>query len=57
MLTKSVILFLGLASATSESAILEAADYKFMDYVSKFGKSYGTRAEFEFRSNIFKQKN
>ena len=34
--------------------ILTAEDYKFMNYVSTFGKRYGTKAEFEFRSNIFK---
>ena len=37
-----------------ESEILESADYKFMEHVTKYGKSYGTKAEFKFRSNIFK---
>jgi len=36
------------------SEILTAEDYKFMNYVSSYGKRYGTKAEFEFRSNIFK---
>jgi C1A family cysteine protease len=57
MQSKIVILGLGIASATFESAFLDSADYKFMDYVSKFGKSYGTTTEFEFRSKLFKQKN
>ena len=38
-----------------ESGILTAEDYKFMNYVSTFGKRYGTKAEFEFRSAIFKK--
>jgi len=38
----------------SNPEILTAEDYKFMNYVSTFGKRYGTKAEFEFRSNIFK---
>ena len=25
-------------------------DYEFIDFVSKYGKSYGTKAEFEFRA-------
>jgi len=36
------------------SKILTEEDYKFMNYISSFGKRYGTKAEFEFRSNIFK---
>jgi len=35
--------------------ILTAEDYKFMNFVSTFGKRYGTKAEFEFRSAIFKK--
>jgi C1A family cysteine protease len=29
-------------------------DTQFMKYVSEFGKSYGTKEEFEFRSQQFK---
>jgi C1A family cysteine protease len=43
-------------SATGESDILEAADYEFMKFVSKHGRSYGTKEEFRFRSKIFKLK-
>ena len=25
-------------------------DYAFIDYVTKYGKSYGTKSEFEFRA-------
>lgn len=35
--------------------LMTDADYKFMAHVVEFGKSYGTRAEYEFRSEIFKQ--
>ena len=45
---------LGLVSAHVET--LTAADYKFMEFVSQHGRSYATKAEFEFRSNIFKNK-
>ena len=33
--------------------ILSAEDYKFMAYVSEYGKSYGTVAEFMFRKSQF----
>ena len=36
--------------------LLTAADYKYFEYVSTFGKSYGTKAEFEFRKAIFAEK-
>lgn len=32
-----------------------AEDNEFMRYVSEFGKSYGTKEEYEFRSQQFKQ--
>ena len=41
-------------SATMENDILSAEDYKFMEFVSTHGKSYGTVAEFQFRSKVFK---
>jgi cathepsin L len=34
---------------------LTSADYQFMSFVSTYGKSYGTKAEFKFRSAQFKQ--
>jgi len=30
-------------------------DYKFMEWISEYGKTYGTKAEFEFRSALFKE--
>ena len=36
------------------SNILTSDDMEFLKYVSKFGKSYGTKEEFEFRANQFK---
>jgi C1A family cysteine protease len=44
-----------LTQATLENDILESADYKFMEFVGTHGRSYGTKAEFQFRSKIFKQ--
>jgi KDEL-tailed cysteine endopeptidase len=37
------------------SNVLTAEDMEFIKYVAKFGKSYGTKEEFEFRSDIFKK--
>jgi len=37
------------------SDVMTAEDYEFIRYVSTYGKSYGTKAEFEFRSAQFKQ--
>jgi C1A family cysteine protease len=34
--------------------ILTAEDMEFMKFVSKFGKSYGTKEEFQYRSDVFK---
>ena len=34
---------------------LTAQDMEFLKYVSKFGKSYGTKEEFEFRAELFKK--
>ena len=34
---------------------LSAADFEFMKWISAHGKRYGTRAEFEFRLNQFKE--
>jgi KDEL-tailed cysteine endopeptidase len=37
------------------SNILTAEDMEFLKYVAKFGKSYGTKEEFEFRADLFKK--
>ena len=34
---------------------MTAEDHEFIRYVAKYGKSYGTKAEFEFRSAQFKE--
>jgi len=41
---------------TLESGLLDASDYEFMRFVSEQGRSFGTTAEFKFRSQIFKAK-
>jgi cathepsin L len=38
-----------------QSELMTAEDHEFIKYVAKFGKSYGTKAEFEFRSVQFKE--
>jgi C1A family cysteine protease len=48
----AVAALVGLASASTE--LLTSEDYKFMEYVSKFGRTYGTVAEYNFRKEQFK---
>jgi cathepsin L len=35
--------------------LMTDADYQFMKHVTEYGKSYGTKEEFEFRSALFKK--
>ena len=42
-----------LFASASAFETLSEVDYLYMDYVTRFGKSYGTRTEFEFRKHIF----
>ena len=44
------------AAPTTESDFMTVADYEFINFVSKEGRSYGTTAEFKFRSQVFKNK-
>jgi len=37
-----------------QSEVMTAADYEFINFVAKHGKSYGTTAEFAFRAAQFK---
>jgi len=68
MHTKAAVVGLGAAAALTGAALmykapsgvklfaedtLSAEDYKFMAYVSEYGKSYGTVAEFMFRREQF----
>lgn len=43
------------ASQAETSELLTAEDYKFFEFVSKHGRSYGTTAEFNFRKAQFKK--
>jgi cathepsin L len=45
----------GLRHAESDAGLMTAQDYEFMSYVTEYGKTYGTKAEFEFRAALFKQ--
>lgn len=38
-----------LVASASADAIISENEYKFMGYITKFGKSYGTVAEYRFR--------
>jgi cathepsin L len=35
--------------------VMDSGDYKFMEFITEHGKSYGTRAEFDFRAALFKE--
>ena len=47
--------YAALIALAGASDIMEAADYKFMEFVTREGKSYGTKAEYEFRAALFKE--
>ena len=36
--------------------MMDKSDYQFMEFISNHGRSYATKAEYEFRANIFKNK-
>jgi len=38
-----------------QSEILSSEDHEFIRYVAEYGRTYGTRAEFDFRNAQFKQ--
>jgi C1A family cysteine protease len=42
-------------AGTFEEDFLTSGDYHFMQFVSEQGRSYATKAEFQFRSKIFKE--
>jgi C1A family cysteine protease len=52
----AVAALLANVSAYKVGELMTEADYKFIDFVSAQGRSYGTKAEFEFRANIFAQR-
>ena len=43
-----------MASFTTDG-LLKKEDYEFMKYVTEYGKSYGTWAEYQLRSQNFKK--
>ena len=55
----AVACLLGVTSAHSflglQSEVLTEADYAFFNFVSTQGRSYGTRAEFDFRRQVFQE--
>ena len=44
----------GSAPESKSLYTMAADDFEFLKYVSKYGKSYGTKEEFEYRANNFK---
>lgn len=43
------------ASVAMATPLLTAEDKQFMEYVVQHGKSYATKEEYEFRSDLFKK--
>ncbi len=43
-------------AALATAAPMTEMEYKFINYVAKFGKSYATSEEYAFRMNIFAEK-
>ena len=50
----SLAILLGMANTNSVGDTNDAMETAFFNFVSKYNKSYGTREEYEFRFNIFK---
>lgn len=49
--------FAALALSSAVIAVpMTELEYKFINYVAKYGKTYGTKEEYEFRMNIFAEK-
>jgi len=44
----------GSAPASKSLYTMAADDFEFLKYVAKYGKSYGTKEEFEYRANNFR---
>jgi len=45
-----------LLATTSAVETMSENEYKFMSYITKFGKHYGTVAEYKFRLAIFEKR-
>ena len=45
--------FAAALAAVSSARLLTQADYKFMEFIVKYGKSYSTTEEFESRRDNF----
>ncbi len=43
------------ASSLFSSDVMTPEDYKFMEYITEYGKSYGTVAEYKSRAELFKE--
>jgi C1A family cysteine protease len=52
----AILALIANVSAYKLGEIMTDADYKFMEYVTKHGRSYATTAEYELRSGIFKNR-
>jgi len=42
-----------LFATASADQLMSENEYKFMSYITRFGKHYGTVAEYRFRLNLF----
>jgi C1A family cysteine protease len=49
-------MFSAIKAAVTGTTLMTPEDYKFMEYITEHGKSYGTVAEYEFRAGLFKER-
>jgi cathepsin L len=43
-------------SSSIDDGLISAAEYKFFDYMARFGKTYGTKEEYNFRLGVFAER-
>ena len=46
----------GMIATMTDSEQMTMAEYKFMNFITTYGRSYGTRAEYKFRLELFSKK-
>ena len=52
----SLALLFGSASALADLQLISGNEYKFMGYITKFGKTYKTVAEYKLRLAIYEKR-
>jgi KDEL-tailed cysteine endopeptidase len=53
---KFALALIATASASNVGNLMTEGDYKFVSFVAEHGRSYATKAEYQFRSAIFQSR-